>query len=169
MQRASDTFRRRRLFVLQVSPVYYYSGLRRRGAEALLAPTFVPALSTLAERFLSRVELCALLGCQDSANLRRLLSAERGTLHQLPGLVHVATERSAITLLASGTRRVDERLGLGAKRLLLRLILLTDRLDLRLLGIGQVEITSELAAAANLAAASRAATIQAAVRASRRS
>jgi len=129
-----------------------------RGAVLLLlrgwsAGVFLPAfVSTFAAAlfhcFFLRVELCLLFRSENGADLGHLLGASR--LSYLTGLLHVAAERSGVTLLARGTGRIDERLGLGAGRLVLRLILLADRLDLGLLGLGQVEIATEFTATAEL-------------------
>src|SRR5437762_3384175 len=140
MQKASDTIECRRLFAF-CDVIAYDCSLRRLGsgsAAPSLAPAFVTALTAISHLFLPRVELRALLSGQDVANLRRLLGPNG--LTDLAGLLHVAAERSGVALLASRARSVDERLGLGARRSVLRLILLTDRLDLRLLGVSQVEI-----------------------------
>jgi len=85
------------------------------------------------------VELGLLIGRQDGANLRRLLSVDRlATLHHLPSLVHVAAESDAVTALTGGARRISERFGAIAQSLVLGLILQADCLDLGLLGIRQV-------------------------------
>jgi hypothetical protein len=115
-----------------------------------LATTFVsPALfptfgATICRFLLMGIELGLLIRRQDPANLRELLRMERlAALHYLLGLKHVAADRSGITLLASSASRIHIRLGLGAERLVLRLILRADRLDLSFLRIGQVEIATE--------------------------
>ena len=58
-------------------------------------------------------------------------------------LFHVAAEARGVALLASGACRFHERLGAIAERLVLRLVLLTDRLHLGLLRLGQVEIATK--------------------------
>src|SRR5205823_7828260 len=96
----------------------------------LLAPALSPTLRpTLGLFLLARVELGALVSCQDVANLRRLLSTNR--LPDLAGLLHVAAERNGVTLLTSSAGRVDERLRLRARSLVLGLTVLTNGLDLR--------------------------------------
>ena len=98
------------------------------------------------------VELGLLLRRQDRANLRTLLSMDGLTaLHHLASLLHVGAEGNAVAVLPGSTRGIGERLGAIAQRLALGLILLVDRLDLRFLGFGQVEITAETAAFATAA------------------
>src|SRR6266566_2779138 len=145
----------------------YCLGLCRRSARGFLPPAFVRAVATtIGHRLRAGIELRLLRGRQNGANLRVFLSANGlATLHHLASLLHVATERGAIALLASCAGSVHKRLGLRAKRFVLRLILLTDRLDLRLLGVGQVEITSKLSMAAHLAASASTAAEVSAVRA----
>src|SRR6266516_4521527 len=90
------------------------------------------------------IPLCLLLRRQDGANLRLLLRADRLTaLHYLASLFHIAAERRCVALLARRASRIGEGLRTITQRLILRLILLTDRLDLGLLRIGQIEIASE--------------------------
>jgi len=120
--------------------------------------TFAAALTHF---FLPRVELCLLLRSENGADLGHLLGASR--LTYLTGLLHVAAESHGVTLLTRGTGRVHERLGLGAGGLVLRLILLADRLDLRLLRFGQVEIATKLTTTAELAATAGPTTIMSAV------
>ena len=116
----------------------------------MLAP---PAFATLAAVraplsgcFLLRVELGLLVRRQDGANLRHFLRVDGlATLHHCTSLLHVGAEGYAVTALAGSAGRFHERLGAIAQRLVLGLILLADRLDLRLLGVRQVEITAEAA------------------------
>jgi len=145
MQKASDTIECRRLFVF--CDFYFLGRLGRIGAVTFLAPAFVIALlATIGHLFLPRVELYLLRGSQDIANFRRLLSANGlAALHYLASLFEVAASCGSVPFLAGSTGRVDERLGLGAERLILGLILLADRLDLRLLGVSQIEIGHEVA------------------------
>src|SRR2546423_2082215 len=163
MQKASDS---------DVSEALAYCGfcwlrLGGRSPGPFLAPAFAEALTaTIGHLLLASVELRALIRGQDVANLRGFLSAN--TRAGLPCLLYVAAERSGVTLLASGARRVDERLRLVSRGLILRLILLAYGRDLRLLGVGQIEVGEEIAtgssATAELSAGTGAASIRAAVR-----
>ena len=139
-------------------------------SAGVFLPIFVSALmstfpAALSHRFLLRVELCLLFRSENGADLSHLLGASR--LSYLTGLLHVAAESSGVTLLTRGAGRVHERLGLGAGGLVLRLILLADRLDLRLLSFSQVEIATKLTTAAELTATAGATTIVSAVGLSR--
>src|SRR2546423_674827 len=115
-----------------------------RCAFVFASPALASAFRTLLR---VGVELCLLFRRQDGANLRLLLSAVRRILHYLMRLFHVGAERGGVTLLAGVAGRVHERLRLSAKCVVLRLILLANRLDLRLLRVGQIEIASKSFAA----------------------
>jgi len=94
--------------------------------------------------FLAGVPLGLLIGRQDCANLGVLLSpVGLAALHDLTSLFHVGTSGCRVTLLTRGARCIHVRLGLCPERRVLRLVLLTDRLDLRLLCFGQIEITTK--------------------------
>src|SRR5436305_12448620 len=88
-------------------------------ATTLASMTLFPTFSaTICGLFLARIKLRLLLGGQNRANLRELLSVEGlAALHYLAGLKHVAAERSGIAFLASSASRFHEGRGLGAERL----------------------------------------------------
>lgn len=111
----------------------------------LAPPTFLSTLSaTVGRCLLVGVPLCLLLRRQDGANLGHLLRANGLTaLHHLASLFHIAADSRGVGLLAGRTCRIDEGLRTITQRLILRLVFLTDRLDLGLLRLGQIEITSE--------------------------
>src|SRR6185503_254714 len=142
MRRASGTFQRRRLSgVASCAAALLLGGC----AHALAAPTLLAAVGAMLRCcLLMSIELRLLLGRQDGANLRLLLGTEGlAALHYLLGLFHVAAEAHGVALLAGSARCFHERLGAITQRLILRLVLLTDRFDLGLLGVGQVEIATK--------------------------
>src|SRR5438552_17354673 len=149
----------------------YFLRLRSGSGGTLLAPTSLSALrTTLVELFLAGVELGALIRRQDGSDLRHFLISDRLTaLHHLASLLHVAAKSSGVTLLSSRTRRIEERLRLRTKRLVLRLVFLPNCCDLSLLGVGQIQVTSEpkafatTGAAAELTVRARPATVKTAV------
>src|SRR2546423_15695645 len=99
-----------------LSASYCFLRLRWWSACALPAPAFVSTVrATVSLFFLARVELGALLGSEDVANLCRLLSADRlAALHYLTDLFHVAANCGGVALLPRRTGRIHEWLGLRA-------------------------------------------------------
>src|SRR2546423_8079077 len=121
------------------------SGLRLGCGRLLqaLSALLAPLAGTFGALLLPRVEFGTLIRCENVADLICLLSAER--LTDIARLQHVAAEGGGIALLTGSTGCIDVGLFLSAKRLHLRLVLVADCFDLRLLRLGQVEVGHEIA------------------------
>src|SRR2546423_790074 len=141
----------------QITPRRYFSAVRARSAGLALTTATAAELATLtvlAILFPLSAPLRELLHV--GVELLLVLRRERGTdlgpfaIHQRLDLVATClvaiphcSRRGGVTLLASGLRLLHRRPQRLAKRLALRRVLAMDLLDLRLLGIAQLDPTEK--------------------------